>query len=62
MESKMKKIIYILGLLFSFDVVAANIEAEVNKKNVPLDELFTLTITVDENSDKQPDLRVLKLV
>ena len=55
----MLKWVFAILLLFSFGVRAANIEATVNKKIIPLDEVFVLTITADEILKENPDLSSL---
>ena len=55
----MKKILFIIGLLFSFNVKAANITASVNKSIIPQGDLFILTLTADDNINEKPDFSVL---
>lgn len=55
----MKKILFIIVLLFSFDVDAANIKASVNKNIIPQGDLFVLTLTADENIKEKPDFSIL---
>lgn len=55
----MKKIAFMLSLFFSFNVYAANIKATVENAVVPIDEIFTLTLSADENVADTPDLSVL---
>ena len=55
----MKKIVFIISMIFSFNVFAANIEATVNKNIVSQDEVFVFTLTADENVNERPDLSAL---
>ena len=55
----MKKFAVVIGMLFSFAVQAANIEATVNKNIISINDAFVLTITADETLNTKPDLSVL---
>lgn len=55
----MRKLIFIIGLLFGCNAEAANIEATVNKNIVPQGEVFVLTLTADESLNERPDFSVL---
>jgi len=55
----MKYVAFLLGVLFGFGCEAANITASVNRNIVPVDEVFVLTISADENTNEKPDLSVL---
>ena len=56
----MRKLVFIISLLFSLDAVAANIKATVNRNIIPQGEVFILTLTADENINENPDFSVLK--